>query len=65
MIVKRATIKFILIDKKKKTIVESEKAIRILQLSGKNEDWLMWADKFIARATIRGYDKSLVNRRVK
>ncbi len=60
MIVKRATIKFILIDKKKKTIVASEKAIRILQLSGKNEDWLMWTDKFIARATIRGYDKILM-----
>ena len=37
-----------------------EKAIRILQFSGKNADWLMWADKFMARASIRGYEEILV-----
>lgn len=25
-----------------------------------NEDWLMWADKFIARATITGCDEILM-----
>lgn len=38
---------------------EGEKAIRILQFSGKKDDWLMWADKFMAKATIRGYDDIL------
>ena len=38
---------------------EGEKAIRILQFSGKKDDWLMWADKFLAKATIRGYDDIL------
>ena len=37
-----------------------EKAIRFLQFSGNNEDWLMWADKFMARASIRGYEEILV-----
>ena len=39
---------------------DGEKAIRILQFSGKNEDWLMWADKFMARASIRGYEEILM-----
>ena len=38
---------------------DGEKAIRILQFNGKKEDWLMWADKFLAKATIRGYDEVL------
>ena len=39
---------------------DGEKSIRILQFSGKSEDWLMQADKFMARATIRGYDEILM-----
>ena len=38
---------------------DEEKAIRIIQFNGKKEDWFMWADKFLAKATIRGYDKVL------
>ena len=38
---------------------DGEKAIRILQFNGKKEDWLMWADKFLAKATTRGYDEVL------
>ena len=39
---------------------ESEKAIRILEFSGKNEDWLMWVDKYMARDTIRGYNEIMM-----
>ena len=39
---------------------DCERAIRILQFSGKKEDWIMWTDKFLARATIRGYDEILM-----
>ena len=38
---------------------DGEKAIRILQFNGKKEDWLKWADKFLAKATIKGYDEVL------
>ena len=38
---------------------DGEKAIITLQFSGKKEDWLMWADKFLAKAIIGGYDKVL------
>ena len=34
----------------------SEKSIRILTFSGKKEDWTMWSDKFLAKASMKGYD---------
>ena len=34
-----------------------EKAIRIPQFSGKKDDWLIWANKFLSKATMRGYDE--------
>ena len=37
----------------------SEKAIRILTFSGKKEDWMMWSDKFMAKAMMKGYDEVL------
>ena len=39
---------------------DGEKAIRIRQSSGKNEVRLMWADKFMARASITGHEEILV-----
>ena len=39
---------------------DGEKAIHILQFSGKKDDWLMWADKFLVRATIKGYNEILL-----
>ena len=37
----------------------NEKAIRILTFSGKKEDWMMWSDKFMAKAMMKGYDEIL------
>ena len=37
----------------------SEKTIRILTFSGKKEDWMMWSDKFMAKAVMKGYDEVL------
>ena len=34
----------------------NEKSIRILTFSGKKEDWTMWSDKFLAKASMKGYD---------
>lgn len=34
----------------------SEKSIRILTFGGKKEDWAMWSDKFLAKASMKGYD---------
>ena len=36
-----------------------EKTIRILQFSGKEEDWRMWSAKFMAKAKLRGYHEIL------
>ena len=40
---------------------DREKATRILQFSGKKEDWLMWTDKLLTKATIKGYDEDTCN----
>ena len=40
---------------------DGERAKRFQQFSGKKEDWIMWADKFLARATIREYDGNFKN----
>ena len=37
----------------------TEKSIRILTFSGKKEDWMMWSDKFMAKAIMKGYDEVL------
>ena len=37
----------------------NEKAIRILTFSGKKDDWMMWSDKFMAKAMMKGYDEVL------
>ena len=34
----------------------TEQAIRILTFSGKKEDWTMWSDNFISKASMEGYD---------
>ena len=36
-----------------------EKSIRILTFSGKKKDWNMWSEKFLAKASMRGYDEIL------
>ena len=36
-----------------------DKAISILQFNGKKGYWLMWTDKFLAKANIRGCDEVL------
>ena len=33
-----------------------EKSIRILIFSGKKKDWNMWSEKFLAKASMRGFD---------
>ena len=40
-------------------IEDGEKAIRILQFNHKKKDCLMWADKFLAKTTMAGYDEVL------
>ena len=37
----------------------NKKTIRILTFSGKKEDWMMWSDKFMAKAMMKGYDEIL------
>ena len=37
----------------------SEKTIRSLPFSGKQEDWRMWSRKFLARAELKGYQEIL------
>ena len=37
----------------------NEKTIRILTFSGKKEDWMMWSDKFMAKAMMKGYNEIL------
>jgi hypothetical protein len=39
---------------------EKVQTIRILQFSGKDEDWNRWSKTFIATAGIRGYRKALI-----
>ena len=34
----------------------TEKSIKILTFSGKKEDWTMWSDKFMAKASMKEYD---------
>ena len=36
-----------------------EKTIRILQFSGKEEDWRMWSAKFMAKAKMKGFHEIL------
>ena len=36
-----------------------EKTIKVLQFSGKEEDWRMWSAKFMARANLRGFAEIL------
>ena len=37
-----------------------EKPIRVIVFSGKQQDWTMWEEKFLARANKKGYKKLLV-----
>ena len=37
-----------------------EKPIRVIAFSGKQQDWTMWEEKFLARANKKGYKKLLV-----
>ena len=37
-----------------------EKPIRVISFSGKQQDWTMWEEKFLARANKKGYKKLLV-----
>ena len=39
--------------------MSDEKTIRILTFSGKKDDWNMWAEKFLAKASIKGFDEIL------
>ena len=39
--------------------MSQEKTIRVLTFSGKTQDWNMWAEKFLAKASIRCYDAIL------
>ena len=39
--------------------MSQEKTIRVQTFSGKTQDWNMWAEKFLAKASIRGYDAIL------
>ena len=39
--------------------MSDEKTIRILAFTGKKEDWNMWSEKFMAKASIRGFDEIL------
>ena len=39
--------------------MSSEKAIRILIFDGKKENWSMWSEKFVAKATLKGYEDIL------
>jgi len=38
----------------------SDKAIRIIPFSGKQQDWRMWSKKFLARALMKGYKEVLL-----
>ena len=40
--------------------VSTEKTIRVIPFSGKQEEWRMWSRKFLARAKIRGYKEVLL-----
>ena len=46
-------------EKKNMSQDNTEKSIRILTFSGKKEDWMMWLDKFIAKAMMKGYNEIL------
>ncbi len=37
----------------------TEDSIKIIKFSGKQEDYTYWAEKFLARASIKGYDEIL------
>ena len=37
----------------------NKRAIRILTFSGKKEDWMMWSDKFMAKAMMKGSNEIL------
>ena len=37
-----------------------EKSIRIIEFSGKQSDWDVWSEKFLARAKCKGYKKLLL-----
>ena len=38
---------------------KGENALRILTFSGKKEDWMIWSDKFMAKAMMKGYNEVL------
>ena len=40
-------------------MTSEEKSIRILSFDGKKESWAMWSEKFLAKATLKGYEEIL------
>ena len=37
-----------------------EKSIRVIEFSGKEDDWKYWSVKFLARADLRGFGELLI-----
>jgi hypothetical protein len=47
------------------TMSSSETSIKVVTFSGKKKDWLMWEEKFLARASHRGYKHILTDKGIK
>jgi len=43
-------------------MTEEEKSIRVLSFSGKKDDWDFWEEKFLARASRKGFKKILLSK---
>ena len=39
-----------------------DKAIRTVAFSGKKTDWIVWSEKFLAQASLKGYKDVLVGK---
>ena len=41
-----------------------DKAIRVIAFSGKQIDWTVWEEKFLAKANLKGYKKILLGNEI-
>ena len=41
-----------------------DKAIRVIAFNGKQVDWIVWEEKFLAKANIKGYKKILLGKEI-